>query len=138
MSGRAFPGPAPVPIGRHAGRRNRGELTADAPAAVGGRDEIRRFSPSKAQVRYKTEVITALRRGRPVTDTAICRDLGMSRQTVWEWRQDADFRIWLKIDLEQDHTKALGYAVGRHLELAIRGSTESFRILAKLKELGVF
>lgn len=108
------------------------------PDSHGDRDEIRRFSPSPAQIRYKRRIVTSLRSGQPVTDAAICEQLGMSRQTAWEWRQDADFRSWLRIELDEDQTVALSYAISRHLQLAIEGSERSLFVLAKLKALGVF
>jgi hypothetical protein len=123
---------------RHGGLRNRGALAEDNPKAIGDRDELRRFSPSAAQIRYKTRIVAALRSGQPVTDTAICRHLRMSRQTVWEWRQDGDFRRWLTVDLDQDQLMDLRFAIARHLRLAFEGSTRSLLVLARLKEQGVF
>jgi len=82
--------------------------------------------------------VEALRSGEEVTDTAICRQLEMSRQTAWEWRQDSDFRRWLKVDLYAGQAVDLGLAISRHLQLALDGSTRSLSVLAKLKELGVF
>jgi hypothetical protein len=82
--------------------------------------------------------VASLRSSQPVTDTAICELLGMSRQTVWEWRQDVDFRAWLKIELDEDQTNCLRYAITRHIELAIQGSTRSLLVLTRLKQLGVF
>lgn len=73
-----------------------------------------------------------------MTDTAICAQLGMSRQTLWEWRQDYDFRRWLKFELDQDQLMDFQFAISRHLRLAVEGSTRSLSVLAKLKELGVF
>lgn len=84
------------------------------------------------------QLVAALSKGQPVTETAICRELSMSRQTVWEWRQDADFRAWLRTDLDEDQTRALRHAISSHLERAILGSTHSLHVLAKLKGLGVF
>jgi len=84
------------------------------------------------------QVMAALRKGQPVTETAICRELSMSRQTVWEWRQDADFRVLLRTDLDNDQTRALRDAISLHLERAIQGSTHSLHVLAKLKVLGIF
>ena len=74
----------------HGGARNRGQLVPDTPHGVGDRDELRRFWPSRAQIRYRSRIVEALRSGEEVTDTAICRQLEMSRQTPWEWRQDSD------------------------------------------------
>ena len=102
---------------QHAGRRNRGKRNADAPAVAWGRDKLRQFTPSAAQIRYKRQLVTALRNGQSVTDTAICRKLCMSRQTVWEWRQDADFRGWLRIELDENQSASLRYAINASLRV---------------------
>ena len=73
-----------------------------------------------------------------MTDTAICGQLEMSRQTAWEWRQDLDFRRWLKVDLDSRQAVELRFAISHHLQLALQGGTRSLSVLAKLKELGVF
>jgi hypothetical protein len=62
----------------------------------------------------------------------------MSRQTLWEWRQEAGFREWLRTSLDEDQTLEFRYAIATHLGQAIQGNAASFRILAKLKEHGVF
>lgn len=127
-----------VTASRHAGRRNRGELTRDDVNEVGGRDEIRRFWPSPAHLRYRNKVLAALQSGHAVSDTAICDGLAMSRQTVWEWRQDPSFLAWLRVSLDTDQSLEMRCAISRHLHLAIEGSTRSLLVLAKLKAMGVF
>lgn len=58
---------------RHGGKRNRGERE-DGNAISGGRDEIRRFSPSRAQIRFRMSLIGALQSGEAVTDTALMKN----------------------------------------------------------------
>lgn len=123
---------------RHGGMRNRGEVPYEHPASLGGRDEFRQFSPTPAQIRYRNGLLKALRNGDALSNVAICRNLGMSRQTLWEWQQDHDFRKWLRVSLDPDYEADFRLAIYHHVELALNGRTRSLSVLAKLKELGVF
>jgi len=42
------------------------------------------------------------------------------------------------VELDQDQLMDFRFAISRHIELEIEGSTRSLSVLAKLKELGVF
>lgn len=114
---------------RHGGRRNRQEL-GEGHSIPSDRDEIRQFSPSPAQARYRACLVAVLEAGAQVTDTALCRRLSMSRQNVWEWRQDADFRSWMRVQLDSSQTVKLRAAISCHIEAAMLGSTASLRVLA--------
>lgn len=126
--------------GPHGGTRNRrARLEAvDEPEALRSRDDRRPFSPSPSQLRYLNAVLEAAANGQPVSDTAITRRLGMSRQTLWEWRRDARFTSWMQRAFTNTYDLEFQLALSRHLGLAIQGSVESFALLAKFKRLGLF
>ena len=126
--------------GAHVGTRNRrGRLAAaDQPETLPGRDDPRPFSPSSSQLRYLNAVLEAAANGQAVSDTAITRRLGMSRQTLWEWRRDPAFTNWLQRHFTSAYDLEFQLAITRHLALAMQGSIKSFALLVKFKELGLF
>ncbi len=64
--------------------------------------------------------------------------LKMSRQTIYEWKQNPSFRQWLEdqLGVEQDR---LGWRliVETHTNLAIRGSVKSAEFIARARTIGI-
>jgi hypothetical protein len=132
-------------LGRsHGGHRNRRVASArdvEPPAVPESRDNPRQnrpFAPSPAQVKYRNAVRHACVACEPTSDSAITAKLGMSRQTLWEWRHDARFVAWLKEGLTAGHDIDFQLAIARHIQLAIAGNVRSAELIFRLKVIGVF
>jgi hypothetical protein len=95
----------------------------------------RAFKPKAAQVRYLAAVEDALANGQPVSDRAICQSLKMSRQTLYEWRQDPNFRRWLAEEISRMNENDWQVVIRKHTQLAMRGSVKSAEFLLKARHL---
>ncbi|MDP1572196.1 MAG: hypothetical protein Q8L86_19535 [Vicinamibacterales bacterium] len=93
------------------------------------------FVPTVAQVRYLQALRDALEEGRRVSDRAICPRLRMSRATLWDWRQDPRFALWLGQELKAESDFARDLVIARHTALAIKGSTRSAEFLLRARAL---
>lgn len=71
-------------------------------------------------------------------DAAMAKKLKISRQTIYEWKQNPAFAGWLHAQLgtEQEHHKWL-VMLETHYELGIRGSVKSAEFIARARSVGV-
>lgn len=129
---------------RHGGQRNRRPdypRDVEPPIRPESRDNSRQnrpFAPSPAQVQYRNAVRQACIARETTSDSAMTAKLGMSRQTLWEWRHDSRFVAWLKEGLTAGHDIDFQLVIARHIQLAIGGSVRSAELLLRLKVIGVF
>lgn len=61
-----------------------------------------------------------------------------SRQTIYEWKQDPQFRAWLsnQLGVEQEQCKWF-LMLETHYELGIRGSVRSAEFIARTRSVGL-
>ena len=77
----------------------------------------------------------ALEKRLPCSDSALCRNLKMSRQTLWEWRHDLAFTRWLQSELDRTSDENWHKILRRHEYQAIQGSVRSAEFIAKVRFL---
>lgn len=95
------------------------------------------FAFSVAQLKYLIALREAADEGRPTSDRALSEELKMSRTTIWEWKHDAAFKVWLREELKTESDADFELAVARHTRLAIKGSVRSFEAIARLRAVGL-
>lgn len=108
-------------------RRRRSET--DVPAS---------WRPSPAQYRYLLALEDAVLRRLPLSDTAICRALKMSRQTLHEWRLEDAFNRWVDETLEKTSHRLWPLIVRRQELNALTGSIKAAEFVARVRNVGGF
>lgn len=91
------------------------------------------FEPSPAQFKYLLALEEVLEKRQSTSDSAVCRALKMSRQTLWEWKQDPYFRRWLRSGLDRTSDDHWPLILRRHELLAIQGSVRSAEFIARVR-----
>jgi len=91
------------------------------------------FEPSPKQRQYLDALEDAIERRQPVSDRAMCEALGMSRQTLFEWKQDPGFRAWLRTHLDRTSDDNWPLILRRHEHLALNGSVKSAEFIGKVR-----
>ena len=59
----------------------------------------------------------------------------MSRQTLYEWRQDAEFRRWISGEIGRLNEDDWQLVIRKHTQLALRGSVKSAHFLLGVRSL---
>jgi hypothetical protein len=105
--------------------------------AKGDKARHRVFEPTAAQWRYLLALETTIEARLPVTDLSVSKQLKMSRQTIFEWKQDPRFRAWLHDRLNRTSEDLWPFILRRHELLAIQGSVKSAEFIAKVRFLAL-
>jgi hypothetical protein len=95
------------------------------------------FEPTAAQWRYLLALEANIEARLPVTDLSVSKQLKMSRQTIFEWKQDPRFRAWLHDRLNRTSEDLWPFILRRHELLAIQGSVKSAEFIAKVRFLAL-
>lgn len=119
--------------GRKRGKKPATPDSGDNPKQVSGCT----FAFSVAQLKYLIALREAADEGRPTSDRAIAEELKMSRTTIWEWKHDPAFLMWIREEMKTDTDTSFELAVARHMRLAIRGSVRSFEAVARVRAVGL-
>lgn len=91
------------------------------------------FQPSPAQLKYLAALEEALTRREPTSDSAICGGIGISRMTLWKWRQLPGFSAWVQGRLDQTSDWHWPLILQRHELQAIQGSVKSAEFIWKVR-----
>jgi hypothetical protein len=98
------------------------------------------FTPTIKQIAYLFALRDALvpTGDKQHHDSALAKRVKVSRQTIYEWKQDPGFRAWLhdQLGTEQAHHKWL-LMLETHYELGIRGSVKSAEFIARARSIGI-
>jgi hypothetical protein len=100
----------------------------------------RAFSATPKQIAYLWAMSDALlpHGDKQVHDTAMAEKLKMSRQTIWEWKQDPQFQAWIRAELGTEQETFKWFQVlETHYNQAIRGSVRSAEFLARVRTVGI-
>lgn len=96
-------------------------------------DTVSAFQPSPAQRNYLTALQEALALRKSASDTAVCASIGISRMTLWKWRQLPEFTAWLRRELDQTSDWNWPLIVHRHELQALQGSVKSAEFIWKVR-----
>lgn len=72
-----------------------------------------------------------------VNDTVMADKVKVSRQTIYEWKQDPRFAAWLHGQMTGEHSHEWDLVLTTHHQLAIRGSVRSAEFLARVRTVGL-
>lgn len=97
------------------------------------------FEPTEKQLQYLFALRDALTPtgDARVNDTAMGEKCKVSRTTIWEWKHDPEFRMWLASELTRERDHDWDLVLDKHHQLAIRGSVRSAEFLAKVRTVGL-
>jgi len=82
---------------------------------------------------YRTALLEALAEGKPVSDSAIARDLSMRRATISEWRRRDTFMRWLYSAIERQTDQLWPLILANTGRIALKGSIDHIREFARWK-----
>lgn len=71
------------------------------------------------------------------SDAGMAKRLKMSRQTLWEWKQNPAFVAWWQRMLAGCRDLDWDLVLDKHTQLAIRGSVRSAEFLARVRSVGI-
>lgn len=91
------------------------------------------FNPTAAQLNYLRVLTEALATRTPSSDTALCTAIGISRMTLWKWRQSPDFVRWLHGQIDQTGDFNWSIILRRQEVLALQGNLKSAEFVAKVR-----
>lgn len=98
------------------------------------------FEPTAKQLAYLFSMRDALvpSGDRLTSDVAMAKKVKVSRQTIYEWKQDPEFRTWLsgQLGVEQESIKWF-LMLETHYELGIRGSVRSAEFIGRVRSVGI-
>jgi len=96
------------------------------------------FTPTEDQLKYLWLLRDAvsLVGDVKVNDTAMAQKCGISRTSIWQWKQDPEFLAWLRAMLVRERDTEWDLVLDKHTQLAMRGSVRSAEFLGKLRTVG--
>jgi hypothetical protein len=96
------------------------------------------FTPTGPMLAYLWALCQAVAEGKPITNTALCTDAGISRTTLWNWKQRVPgFADWIAQAIRTNASSAIDWElmIARFYQEAKNGSVEHARFLLELKKL---
>lgn len=96
------------------------------------------FTPSALQLAFLHELCARFTEGKPVSNTAVCDAVGISRTTLWTWKHKTPgFNAWLAEAIRVDACGAADWqlVIARAMREAREGSIEHARFLLDIKKL---
>jgi hypothetical protein len=114
----------------------------DDPAELAARDdaEAPAFTPTSHMLAYLWALCGAIADGKPFTNTDICAAAGISRTTLWNWKQRIPgFADWVAKAIRTNASGAIDWElmIARFYQEAKAGSVEHARFLLELRKLEV-